>query len=289
MLSASVLELPSVSRPALFGAAQGVDRLRAGRLTALLELLGARVERPSVPYLTRLQRSFLRTVPFENLDIAWGVPIQLDVALAWAKVVERRRGGFCYELNTLFGWALQRLGFDVSLLSARVWRKPERAWGPEFDHLALHVRVGSDDFLADVGFGEAFRAPLRLPTGHTSDVSGRYHLVRDEADLQLQHSVHRGPWRPVYRLSLRPRTLGEFAGMFAWHQTSPESPFTKHTVFTVARPWGRITVTDRYRMETRSGVTTRRRFGSGAEWLGELRQRFGVRGPLGPLQAERAP
>ena len=140
MLSASVLELPSASRPALFGAAQGVDRLGAGHLTALLELLGARVERPSVPYLTRLQRSFLRTVPFENLDIAWGVPIQLDVALAWAKVVERRRGGFCYELNTLFGWALQRLGFDVSLLSARVWRKPERAWGPEFDHLALQDR-----------------------------------------------------------------------------------------------------------------------------------------------------
>lgn len=285
MLTASVLELPSVSRPAPFEPAHGVDRLGAAHLEALLGLLGVRVERPSRPYLVRLQRSFLRTVPFENLDIAWGVPLQLDVAQAWSKVVERRRGGFCYELNTLFGWALQRLGFDVSLLSARVWRKAQRTWGPEFDHLALHVRAGSEDFLADVGFGEAFRAPLRFPAGSTSDVSGRYRLIPDEADLQLQHAAGGGAWRPVYRLSLRPRGLAEFAEMFSWHQTHPDSPFTQNTVFTVARPWGRITLTDRYRMETRGGVTTRRRFASSGAWLSELRRRFGVRGPLGSARS----
>ena len=106
----------------------------------------------------------------------------------------------------------------------------------------------------------------------------------EEADLQLQHALGGGPWRPVYRLSLRPRMLSEFAGMFAWHQTHPDSPFTQNTVFTVARPWGRITLTDRYRMETRGGVSTRRRYASAGGWLGELRQRFGVRGPLGTLR-----
>ena len=284
MLNASVFELPSVSRPAPFGHGHGVEDLGAAHLDALLNLLRVRPGPPSVPLLIRLQRSFLRRVPFENLDIAWGIPLALDLAQAWSKVVERRRGGFCYELNTLFGWALQQLGFDVSLLSARVWRKAQRAWGPEFDHLALHVRVGEDDFLAEVGFGEAFRAPLPLPAGGTSDVSGAYRLVPAEGDLQLQQSVNGGAWRPVYRLSLKPRTLSEFAGMFAWHQTSPDSPFTTHTVFTVARPWGRITLTDRYRMETRSGATSRRRFAHSGELLGELRQRFGVRGPLGTLR-----
>jgi N-hydroxyarylamine O-acetyltransferase len=283
VLTASVLELPSLSRPTPFGPDHGVDRLGPQQLEALLKLLRVRPEPPSVPFLIRLQRSFLRTVPFENLDIAWGIPLQLDVAGAWSKVVERRRGGFCYELNTLLGWALLQLGFDVSLLSARVWRKAQRSWGPEFDHLALQVRVGSEDFLAEVGFGEAFRAPLRLPAGTTTDVSGAYRLVPDEADLQLLTSVNGGAWRPVYRLSLQPRTLSEFAGMFAWHQTSPESPFTTHTVFTVARPWGRITLTDRYRMETRGGVTTRRKYPRPGAWLGELRQRFGVRGPLGTV------
>jgi hypothetical protein len=135
VLTASVLELPSISRPTPFGPDHGLDRLGPQQLEALLKLLGVRSEPPSVPFLIRLQRSFLRTVPFENLDIAWGIPLQLDVARAWSKVVERRRGGFCYELNTLFGWALLQLGFDVSLLSARVWRKAQRTWGPEFDHL----------------------------------------------------------------------------------------------------------------------------------------------------------
>jgi len=282
--TAPVLDLPGIAGPTPFGAAHGVDRLCPAHLEGLLKLLRVRPEPPSVPFLIRLQRAFLRTVPFENLDIAWGIPLHLDVAQAWSKVVERRRGGFCYELNTLFAWALLQLGFDVSLLSARVWHKSQRAWGQEFDHLALRVRVGSEEFLADVGFGEAFRAPMRLPAGATSDVSGAYRLVPDEGDLQLQTSVRGGAWRPVYRLSLRPRALSEFAGMFAWHQSSPESPFTNHTVFTVARPWGRITFTDRYRMETRNGVTARHRHSHPGAWLGELRHRFGVRGPLGTLR-----
>ncbi|MGZ3446460.1 MAG: arylamine N-acetyltransferase, partial [Myxococcaceae bacterium] len=67
-----------------------------------------------------------------------------------------------------------------------------------------------------------------------------------------------------------------------WHQTSPESPFTNHTVFTLARPWGRSTLTERYRMETRGAHTTRHRFHDRSEWLQELRSRFGVTGALGP-------
>jgi len=83
-------------------------------------------------------------------------------------------------------------------------------------------------------------------------------------------------------VSLRPRAWSEFGAMFHWHQTSPDSPFTNHTVFTLARPWGRSTVTERYRMETRGARTVRHRYRSEGEWLEELRTRFGVKGPLGP-------
>ncbi|MGZ6131127.1 MAG: arylamine N-acetyltransferase family protein [Myxococcaceae bacterium] len=251
-------------------------------LTEFLGLLGVRREPPTLPYLRRLQRRCLTTVPFENLDIHWRVPIELNFRHAWEKFVRRRRGGFCYELNGLFGWTLQQLGFDVALLSGRVWRKPARNWGPEYDHLALHVRVGGGDYLVDVGYGDSFRAPLPLPAGTTSDVSGNYRLFPDAGELQLEHATVPGHWRPLYRVSLRPREMAEFAGMLHWHQTSPESPFTNHTVFTLARPWGRSTLTERYRMETRGAHTTRHRFHDRSEWLQELRSRFGVTGPLGP-------
>ena len=283
MLNPSFLEAPlGPSRPVPV-TVPGV--LGEAELGAFLELLAVRRERPSLPFLRRLQRRCLTTVAFENLDIHWKVPIELDVGHAWEKIVRRRRGGFCYELNGLFGWALDRLGFDVALLSGKVWRKPARVWGPEYDHLALHVRIDGGDYLVDVGYGDSFRTPLPLPSAERSDVSGAYRLFPDRGELQLEHSTVRGHWRPLYRVSLRPRALAEFAPMFHWHQTSPESPFTNHTVFTLARPWGRSTVTERYRMETRGSHTVRHRYRHEGQWLEELRTRFGVKGPLGPRAA----
>lgn len=261
---------------------EGGQALGDLHLDAYLAHLGVRPERPSRAFLTRLHRRHLQRVPFENLDIRWRIPIPLDVGPAWSKVVERRRGGFCYELNALFGWALDQLGFDVALLSGRVWRKQSRSWGPDYDHLAVWVRVEGEDLLADVGFGDSSRTPLRLPSGKTSDVSGAYRLLPDGGEVQLDHAPTPEHWRPVYRFALRPRLLAEFAEMSTWQQTSPESHFTGHTVFTLARPWGRTTITDRYRMETRDGVSTRRRFEHPQAWLQELRTRFGLRGPLGP-------
>jgi N-hydroxyarylamine O-acetyltransferase len=278
VLNSSALEPRfRTSRPAAPPGALG-----DAEVDALLRLLGVRRETPSAPYLRKLQRRCLVTVPFENLDIHWRVPIELDIRRAWEKVVLRRRGGFCYELNGLFAWLLDQLGFDVALLSGRVWRKPTRLWGPDYDHLALHVRVGGGDYLVDVGYGDSFRTPLPLPAGTASDISGTYRLLPEGGELQLEHATVPDHWRPLYRVSLKPRALEEFRGMFLWHQTSPESPFTNHTVFTLARPWGRSTLTERYRMETRGHHTTRHRFHDRGEWLRELRTRFAVQGPLGP-------
>ena len=285
MLNPSYLEALGGAHPAP-SEAPIPSALGEAELGAFLELLAVRRERPSLPYLRRLQRRCLTTVPFENLDIHWGVPLELDLARFWEKIVRRRRGGYCYELNGLFAWALERLGFDVALLSGKVWRKPTRSWGPDFDHLALHVRVDGDDYLVDVGYGDSFRTPLPLPSGTRSDVSGSYRLLPDRGEIQLEHATVPGHWRPLYRVGLRPRALEEFRGMFDWHQTSPESPFTNHTVFTIARPWGRTTLTERYRMETRGARTTRHRYQSPEEWLQELRTRFGVKGPLGPRSAD---
>ena len=281
MLNPSYLEAPGGAHPT---PSPGLvsSLLGEAELGAFLELLAVRRERPSLPYLRRLQRRCLTSVPFENLDIHWRVPMQLDLERFWEKIVRRRRGGFCYELNGLFSWALERLGFDVALLSGKVWRKQTRSWGPDYDHLALHVRIDGGDYLVDVGYGDSFRTPLSLPSGTRSDVSGSYRLLPDHGELQLEHATVPDHWRPLYRVSLRPRALAEFAGMFHWHQTSPESPFTNHTLFTLARPWGRTTLTERYRMETRGARTTRHRFRRPEEWLEELRTRFGLKGPLGP-------
>ncbi|UCH26235.1 MAG: arylamine N-acetyltransferase, partial [Trueperaceae bacterium] len=109
--------------------------------------------------LASLQRAHLHTVPFENLDVCLGREIVLEPAALYDKIVVRRRGGFCYELNGLFAWLLTELGFEVTLLSARVFG--ERGLGPEFDHLTLRVDL-SEPWLVDVGFGDGFDETLQI-------------------------------------------------------------------------------------------------------------------------------
>src|SRR5437773_2186062 len=96
---------------------------------------------PHIDVLRRLHHRHLLTVPFENLDIHLGRPIILDQRFFYKKIVENRRGGYCYELNGCFAWLLKRLGFKISMVSARVAKK-EGGFSPEFDHLTLLVRLG---------------------------------------------------------------------------------------------------------------------------------------------------
>ena len=115
---------------------------------------------PSAATLRRLHVAHLLSVPFENLSIHWREPIVLEDGALFEKVVRRRRGGFCYELNGLFAALLRALGFHVTMLSAGV-ASGEGKFGPEFDHMALLVTL-PERWLVDVGFGDSFREPLLL-------------------------------------------------------------------------------------------------------------------------------
>src|SRR5512143_1372900 len=94
---------------------------------------------PTAATLRALHVAHLQQVPFENLDIQRSRLFGLDPAELFEKIVTRRRGGFCYELNGLFALLLEQLGFGVKRLSARVLSE-DGSLGPEFDHLTLHVQ-----------------------------------------------------------------------------------------------------------------------------------------------------
>ena len=115
---------------------------------------------PDAETLRKLHRAHLLHVPFENLDIGLKRPIPCEADASLHKVVDERRGGFCYELNGAFAWLLPQLGFRVTLLSARVARE-DGSYGPDFDHLTLRVDL-DEPWLSDVGFGDSFVEPLRL-------------------------------------------------------------------------------------------------------------------------------
>jgi N-hydroxyarylamine O-acetyltransferase len=206
---------------------------------AYLRRLGLRdPPAPGLGALTELMARHMQIVPFENLDVMAGFPRPLSTGTALNKVATRGRGGFCYELNEAFRALLEHLGFAVTRIEARVWKPAARHFGPPFDHLALVVTLGEGKFLVDVGYGDGNRAPLRLPQDEVRDISGVYRLapVRD-GYLSLASTV-----QPLYEMTLEPQPLEAFAPMCRYHQTSPESIFSKGLICTRATDSGRITL-----------------------------------------------
>jgi N-hydroxyarylamine O-acetyltransferase len=234
---------------------------------------------PGLRTLTRLHRQHLYTVPFENLSIHLGEPVDLDKAALYDKIVRRRRGGFCYELNGLFAALLRELGYPVTLLSAGVARFGGK-FGPEFDHLLLLVELDRR-WMVDVGFGENFKSPLDLDaTGEQVQGSKAYRIVRKDGYHILQERSGTVRWNDSYRFTLTPRGIDEFAAMCRHHQTSPESHFTRSRLCSLATPTGRKTLSGTRLIQTgRNGARRERAIADEGEYRQLLRELFGVRLP----------
>ena len=158
------------------------------------------------------------------------------------KIVLNGRGGFCYELNSLFGELLKKLGFDLRLLSASVFNKQKNEFGPEFDHMALLVKL-DDIYLVDVGFGDSFRKPISLSEKFSEDISGTYRIDILNEDFTLQ-KLESEEWISLYKFSDTGRKLSDFYNMCIFNSTSKESSFTRRKICTIALPKGRKTLSD---------------------------------------------
>lgn len=219
----------------------------------------------------------LLRVPFENLSIHAHEPIVLDDAALFEKIVERRRGGFCYELNGLLAALLRELGFEVAMLSAQV-ANDEGGFSRDFDHMTLMVSLNEQRWLADVGFGDSFIEPLPLePNAETRQRDCRYRIVpaADERFV-LERARDHGPWEAQYRFSLKPYQYPAYAEMCLFHQTSPESHFTRQRICSRLTPQGRISLSNMRFIVTENGQRTEREVGSDDEYREILRDQFGI-------------
>lgn len=234
---------------------------------------------PTAETLRQLHLAHLQNVPFENLSIHAGEPIVLNDEALFNKIVVRRRGGFCYELNGLFASLLRALGFEVVKLSARV-ANDKGEFGPDFDHMTLlvtapdapHVR-----WLADVGFGDCFNEPLLLDSREAQKQGARSYRIDAEQDhLLLLQRDGDGEWTPQYRFTLTPHDYADYEAMCRYHQTSPESHFTKARVCTLLIPQGRITLSAMRLITTQNGVREERTLADEETYQQLLRDRFGI-------------
>jgi len=232
--------------------------------------------RPSVEVLRKLHRRHMLSVPFENLDILLGRPIILSKNAFYDKIIKRRRGGFCYELNGSFASLLKKLGFKVSMLSAGVARRGG-GFSPDFDHMTLLVQL-KEPWLADVGFGDSFTEPKRLDIYSPQTDRGKaYRFTRKDGwTLLSRRTKGNSVWEPQYKFSLTPRKLEDFVPRCRWQQTSPRSHFRKGRLCTRLTPNGRLTLTDTKFIVTRRNKKVELPLKNPEEFDVFLRRRFDI-------------
>lgn len=245
-----------------------------------LERIGYdRPARLDIESLFGLHRTHLLTVPFENLDIHADVPIQLDERSLWEKIIERRRGGFCYELNGMFARLLKKTGFEVTYLNGQVYNN-EGKRGIEFGHLTLTVKIPGEQetWLVDVGFGDSFFEPLQFTVDSEQQQGSRAYRIEQSGDgYDLWKRDFDGRWKRQYFFDLHPRNFpGDYEPACLYHQTSPHSSFTHGRVISLATPDGRITLDKNNLSIIASGKRIKRKLKSKQEFREFLKLYFDI-------------
>jgi N-hydroxyarylamine O-acetyltransferase len=211
---------------------------------------------PDLTTLQLLQRQHLLNIPFENLDIHSGRKIILDKEKLFHKIVDEGRGGFCYELNGMFYELLSALVFNVKMIAAGVSDDGVN-YGPDFDHMALIVKLNNEEYLADVGFGDSFITPLKFQLDEIRyDENGFFRISKADENHHfiLFQSADGEKFVQQYKFTLIPRKLNDYDEICLYHQTSPESHFTQKVVCSMATESGRITLSNLKLIITENGV-----------------------------------
>ncbi len=192
---------------------------------------------PTYAVLRDVHRAHLLAISYENLDIHLGRPLSLEIAAIYDKIVRRRRGGWCFEMNGLLAWALREIGFEVQLVGSTV-NHGRMSSSARDDHLVLLVKL-DQMYVADAGFGNAFLDPLPLAEGEHVQNGFHFRLTREGAFWIFHNHAFGGAG---YEFNVAPRRIDEFAERCAWLQTSPESGFVRVTVCHRFTPAGYLTL-----------------------------------------------
>ena len=229
--------------------------------------------RADLETLRGLQFAHLCAVPFENLDIHLGVPISLDIEHLFEKIVSRRRGGYCFEQNTLFLRALRETGFDVTPREARVGSQDAVA-SPR-DHMVIEVAVDGAGYFADAGFGaDSSLYPLRIGGPETSE-DGRTFRTVDEEGLDVAQRLSEGVWRDLYVVQPGEPSEADYEVANWYTSTHPESGFVLTPTVQLQSLRARRVLRRRTYTRTEGGVETKQRL-SDAEIRRVLRDEFRI-------------
>ena len=233
---------------------------------------------PNLETLIGLHRAHLQTIPYENLEIHFGRTLELNLERIFERLILERRGGWCYEMNGLFAWALRKIGFDVRLVSTQVtW--DDGSLMASGDHVALLVQPETESqklWLADVGWGNGFLDPLPLEARTFRQGFLEYRL-KSVGEAWRFHNQQYGADGFVF--TLEPRKLEEFQERCTWLQSSPDSGFVRVAVCQLFTPDGINTLRGAVLTKIRSSGKIERTIDNFSEYEKVLREDFNLEVP----------
>jgi N-hydroxyarylamine O-acetyltransferase len=250
-------------------------------LRAYAERIGFTGElRPSAECLHALHLAHATHVPFENIEVLMRRPMPLDLASLWQKLVEDRRGGYCFEQNTLFAAVLEQIGFRVTRLAARVRMGAVRI-RPR-SHMLLAVEADGRQWLSDVGFGgDALLCPVVWLLGETSEqFAWKYRLTVERPGYLLQTLRGEG-WVDLYSFTMEEQHAVDYEVSNYYTATHPNSFFRKQLMVHLPGPEVRVTLMHRRLIERRPEGASEVLLADDEAVLDTLATRFGMRFPAG--------
>ena len=248
---------------------------------------------PDRETLFRLQCAFLQAVPYENLDILAGRPLSLAEDALYDKLVTRRRGGYCFEINGFFAVLLRSMGYTVTEYLARYLRGETGV--PMRRHRVLRVTANDGSaWIADAGIGqESFRQPL--PYGDTTaEVNDGFRVYRlrqrdfygwviedtpviEDSRIIEDNPVSEEPvFRPFYSFTEEPQLPIDYEMPSFWCEKHPDSPFTKAPMLAIKTKTGRAAIDGNQLSRYENGTVERRIFAE-EEYPALLARYFGIR------------
>jgi N-hydroxyarylamine O-acetyltransferase len=236
---------------------------------------------PTLETLRAIQFLHPQAIPFENLNPLLGMPVRLDIESLQEKLVRSRRGGYCFEHNTLLSHALRALGFRLGHLGGRVvWNRPDPSVTPPRSHMILRVELPEGIHIADVGFGMSATAPLRLePEIEQATPHETFRLLRSGDWFTLQCRL-KGEWASFYRFDLTGQEPIDYEVANYYVSTWPTSHFVNALMAARAMRDGRCGLrNNRLSIHRMDGSGEQRTLSSAAEVSGALREFFGIAVP----------
>lgn len=184
--------------------------------------------------LSAIHRQHALHIPYENIDVQLGRPLDFDEDRIFNKLVHAKRGGWCYEMNGLMGRAYEEIGFEVTRMSGGVMREA-RGDDALANHLVLKVELDGVPYIADVGLGDGLREPIPLREG-TIEQGGLTYRLSKQQDGYWRFYNHELSYVTSFDFMDEPASTDALAAKCQELQTSPESPFVMALIVQIFTP-----------------------------------------------------